>query len=271
MTEPFSTLLVDDEAPARRTLRLLAQRDPAVRIVGECRSGTEALAAMRTLPVELVFLDINMPGLDGFGALAAAAGVCDPAVIVASAYTEHAVRAFDVKAIDYLVKPFADERFRVAVERAKAHLLLRRLARQMGEMLGGDPLARAPAATTATGTAAGAQRLERLERLVVKRGGKMWSLPVEEIRWIEAQDYYVEVHAEGQAHLLRLSLRELEDRLDPRLFVRIHRSTMVNVRHVKELEPLFHGEYLVRLHDGTPLKLSRSFKGHLDRLLGTGP
>jgi two-component system LytT family response regulator len=165
------------------------------------------------------------------------------------------VRAFDVQAVDYLLKPFGDARFHSALERAKAHLRVRRLARQMADALG------APAEPPPPSRC--------VERLVVRDAGRLWSLPVEDIAWIEAQDYYAQVHAAGRAHLLRMSLSRLLARLDPRSFVRIHRSTIVNVLHVKELEPLFHGEYLVRLRDGTGLKLSRTFKDQLDRVLGT--
>jgi two-component system, LytTR family, response regulator len=257
---PISVLIVDDEPLARRTVRLLAERDPAVRIVGECANGTDAVGALQRLPVDLVFLDIQMPGLDGFAALARAGDAQAPAVVVVTAFAEHAVRAFDVQAVDYLLKPFDDRRFQRALDRAKAHLRVRRLARQMAEAVGAAEPAGAPASASGS----------YLERVVLKNAGRLSSLPVDDIDWIEAQDYYAELHAAGREHLVRMSLRELEARLDPRRFVRIHRSTIVNVRRVGELEPLFHGEYLVRLRDGTRLKLSRSFKDRLDRLLGAG-
>ncbi|HEX2573948.1 MAG TPA: LytTR family DNA-binding domain-containing protein [Polyangia bacterium] len=259
----LSVLIVDDEALARQGIRMLAERDPEVRVVGECASGTAAVTALKRQPVDLVFLDIQMPGLDGFAALAQAAEAQPaPAVIFVTAFADHAVRAFEVQAVDYLLKPFDDERFRRALERAKAHLRVRRLARQIAEAVGVTHEAAPPAPPVAEPEPA------YLERLVIKRGGRLSSLPVEDIDWIEAQDYYAEVHAMGRTDLVRMSLRELQARLDPRQFVRIHRSTIVNVRRVKELEPLFHGEYEVRLYDGTQLKLSRTFKDQLDRLLG---
>jgi two-component system LytT family response regulator len=270
---PIDALIVDDETLARRTVRLLAERDPEVRIVGECASGPDAVAALEQQRIDLVFLDIQMPGLDGFAALARACAARPPAVIVVTAFAEHAVRAFDVDAVDYLLKPFDDQRFARALERAKAHLRVRQLARQMAEVLGAaaapaPPAPRPPSSPSATSLASPGDN-GYLERVIIKHSGRLSSLRVEEIDWIEAQDYYAELHAAGREHLVRMSLRTLETRLDPKRFVRIHRSTIVNVQRVKELAPLFHGEYEVRLVDDTRLKMSRTFKDQLERLLGS--
>lgn len=233
----LGVLVVDDEPLARQTLRLLLDRDPEVEVVGECDSGDAALDVIAREDVSLLFLDVHMPGLDGLSALARMDA--PPTTVLVTAFAEHAVTAFDLEVADYLLKPFDDARFARALDRAKRHALARR-----------------PAPARA------------LERLVIKHGSRIASLPVDEIDWIEAQDYYAEVHAGGRSYLVRQSLHKLAASLDPARFVRIHRKTIVNVRRVKELEPMFHGEHVVFLHDGTRLKLSRTFKDQVARLLG---
>jgi two-component system LytT family response regulator len=163
--------------------------------------------------------------------------------VVVSAFADHALTAFDLDIVDYVLKPFDDHRFLRAVERAKRH------ARAVA-----PPVEAPPAAA--------------LERLVIRNGGRISTLAIDDIDWIEAQDYYVEVHAGGRTYLVRHSLHKLAAALDPARFVRIHRKTIVNIQRVKELEAMCHGEYVVFLHDGTQLKLSRTFKRHLGRLLG---
>ena len=231
-------LIVDDEPLARDTVRRLLARDPEVRVIGEHGSGDAALETLAQHEVALLFLDIRMPGLDGLATLARL-GV-RPATVLVTALPQHAIDAFDLDVADYLLKPFDDARFARALDRAKAR------ARQ----------APRPAAP--------------LERLVIREGGRIAALAVDDIDWIEAQDYYAEVHAGGKSYLVRQPLHKLAASLDPVRFVRIHRKTIVNVRRVKELEPVFHGEHVVFLHDGTRLKLSRTFKDQVDRLLGIG-
>jgi two-component system LytT family response regulator len=237
----LGALIVDDEPLARETLRILLGRDPEVELVGECDSGLAALDTIAREDVALLFLDVHMPGLDGLSALARMDA--PPATVLVTAFAEHAVTAFDLDVADYLLKPFDDTRFARALDRAKRHARARRLA---------------------------ARPAPPLDRLVIKHGTRIASLPVDEIDWIEAQDYYAEVHAGGRSYLVRQSLHKLAASLDPARFVRIHRKTIVNVRRVKELEPMFHGEHVVYLHDGTQLKLSRTFKDQVARLLGIG-
>jgi len=244
----LSALIVDDEPLARQVIRLSLARDCEVRIVAECGNGHDALALIEREDIELLFLDIRMPGLGGLEALGRLAA--PPATVLISAFPDHALNAFDLDVVDYVLKPFDDERFHRAVERAKRHARARR-----GDDT--DGLARAEPATGAP-----------LERLVIRNGSRIATLASDDIDWIEAQDYYAEVHAGGRTYLVRQSLHKLAAALDPNRFVRIHRKTIVNVRRVKELEPLFHGEYVVFLHDGTRLKLSRTFKSHVGRLLG---
>lgn len=265
MTEPpappIRALIVDDEPLARSTLRILLAADPEIFIAGEAGSGREAAAAIRREPPDLLFLDVQMPGMDGFGVLAEVDASRIGAIVFVTAFDTHAVRAFEVNALDYLLKPFDDERFHRALERAKAQIRRGRteeLARKLVAVLGKGP----PSSTPQPQPAA------HLQRIALKSSQRVSFLPVAEIDWIEAEDYYVEIHASGQSHLLRESMRDLEAQLDPAKFFRIHRSAIVNVTRIKEVRPLSHGEGLVVLHDGTELKVSRSRKEQLFALLG---
>jgi two-component system, LytTR family, response regulator len=280
----LSALIVDDEPLARRAIRMSLDRDRDVGFVAECSNGREALEVLESEDIELLFLDVRMPGLDGLEALGRLAA--PPATVLVTAFADHAVTAFDLDVVDYVLKPFDDERFARAVERAKRHARARR-ARERAEAAGVDPGQTGqlghPGATgptsehdpprAARGTEpppvdAAPPPTPPLERLVIRNGSRIATLAIDDIDWIEAQDYYAEVHAGGRTYLVRQPLRKLAVSLDPSRFVRIHRKTIVNIRRVKELEPMFHGEYVVYLHDGTRLKLSRTFKSHLGRLLG---
>lgn len=251
------TVIADDEAPARRTLRLLLGGDPEIEIVAECASGDETLAAVRGQHPDLVFLDVQMPGATGFEVLEALRGETSPRVVFATAHGEHALRAFDVAAVDYLLKPFDDDRFARSLDRAKEAVRERQaleLAHRLGALVGRpDP-------------PAGSDRL--LERIAVRDRGTVHLVPVEEIDWIGAQDYYAELHAGPHSYLVREALRSLERRLDPRCFARIHRGAIVNVKRVRTLEPETHGEWTVILRDGQRLRLSRRHRDSLGALLG---
>ena len=237
-------LVVDDEPLARRTLCALLERERDVELLGECADGLSATEAVRSRRPDLLFLDVQMPELDGFGVLEAVRDVGVPAVVFVTAFGEHAVRAFDEEATDYLVKPFDDDRFGRALERARARVEAAR--RESPEQ--GPP--------------------RWLERFAVECAGRISIIPVDSVQWIEAQDYYVQIHAGGKEHLLRESLRNLETRLDPRRFARVHRSAIVNVGCVKQLRRRTHGEYALLLEDGTELKLSRTHRDQLQLLLG---
>jgi len=224
--------IADDEVLARRMLRALLAAEPDIELVGECRDGHELVTLLREQTPELLFLDVQMPGLDGFGALARTSHV--PVTIFVTAHEQHAVRAFDVEAADYLLKPFDDERFARAVQRARVHVERRR----------------------ATG-----------DRIAVRDGKGVELVDPEAIDWITALDYYAELHVAGRSLLLREPLQDLETRLDPARFVRIHRSTIVNASRVRRLERLVHGDYEVVLADGTRLRMSRARRKALERLL----
>lgn len=265
--EPIRVLLVEPERATRQGLGLLLAEDPEVELVGVCASGPEALRFLRQHSIDVVFLDVEMSGMDGFQVLREAGSERTGAIIFVSAATTHALKAFEVHALDYLLKPIDDERFTQVLARAKDHVRSERiqvLARQLVGLLGMTPGAALATPSLVPPPCAP----HHLERLVPKEVGRVAFLPVGEVDWVEAEDYYVQVHAGGRTHLLRQSLRKLEARLDPHQFVRIHRSTIVNVHRVREMRPLFHGEYQVILRDGTCLKLSRSYRQRVDVLLG---
>ncbi len=250
--QPIRTLIVDDEPAAREGLRHLLAGDREVVLAGVCANGREAAAAIAAGAPDLVFLDVQMPELDGFGVLRRLDRASLPAVVFVTAHEQYALRAFEVHAVDYLLKPFSDERFREALERAKLQVRQGRLSELSWKLLaliqGYAP--EQPAVPV--------RRIgpKYLERLVIKSGGRVTLLRVAEIEWIK------------QWHLLRETMKRLEAQLDPARFVRIHRSTIVNLERVKELQPFFRGEYVVVLHDGTTLKLSRGYREHLEAKLG---
>jgi len=251
-------MIVDDEPPARRNLRALLKRDPEIELVRECGNGRDAVAAIRSLAPDLVFLDVQMPELDGFAVLDRLAGQPLPVIIFVTAYDQYALKAFEVSALDYLLKPFSDERFGKALEQAK-RLLAQQDASELGRKLLQVMGARDPNAPRYPA------------RLMVKTTGRVIFVRTDEIDWIEAYDNYVRLHTGGKAHLLRQTMNELEASLNPDQFARIHRSTIVNLDRIRELHPHFNGESIVILRDGTELKLSRSRKDRLEQRLGSGP
>jgi two-component system LytT family response regulator len=256
------TIIVDDEPLGRSRLASLLQEEDDIEIVAQCGDGAEALAAIGELDPDLLFLDVQIPELTGFEVLAALDRADPPVVIFVTAHDEFALRAFDVHALDYLLKPFDDERFQQALARARSHLgnqdavdVRRRLMDFFGETNG----------MTSNGHTADRERL--LTRIVVKEGDRILFLKVDDIDWIEAADYYARIHARGATYVIRETLANLEQHLDPERFVRIHRSTIVNLDRVQEMQPWFHGAFVVFLVDGTELRLSRSRREHLQSRL----
>jgi two-component system LytT family response regulator len=244
-------VIADDEPLARERVRGFLAAFPQVEVVRECGDGIEASAALRELRPDLVFLDVQMPGLDGFGVLQAVEDEAAPAVIFVTAHDRYALRAFDVHAADYLLKPFTRARFGQAVERVLARGADARAvaARQVAELL--DHL-RAGSAE---------------DRIAIRTDRGVQFVRAAEIDWVEAEGNYVRLHAAGQSHLLREPLHRMQARLDPRRFVRVHRSAVVNLDRVRRLEPWFHGEFEVVLEDGTRLRSSRTFSGRLRELI----
>ncbi len=244
-------LIVDDEPLARTAIRNMLRRHSDVKIAAECESGAEAIAAIASAAPDLVFLDVQMPEVDGFGVLAAIQRERMPRVIFVTAYDQYAVHAFDVHALDYLLKPFDRERFDAALERARR------------ELTAPDWSGRVLALLRET-------RGEYLQRLIIRGQGRVFFLAAAEIDWIEAQGNYVNLHSGGRKHLFREALGSLETKLDPRMFRRIHRSTIANVERIRELRPGFHGDFDVVLRDGTELRLSHRYRANLEKnFLGT--
>lgn len=249
-------LIVDDEPIARVGLRRELARDPEVEVVGECTNGRDAAAFIRDHTPDLVFLDLQMPELDGFGVVEEVGVERMPTVVFVTAFDEFALKAFELHALDYVLKPFNGERFQKALRRAKE---------QIRQAHFGDTNQRLLALIE---DARGARRQENyLERIVVKAGGRIFFLSVEEIDWVEAADNYVRLHAGRESHLVQGTMGKLEGKLDPKLFLRIHRSTIINITRIKELQPLFHGEYAIRLTSGKELTSSRTYRDKLQRLL----
>ncbi len=247
-------IIVDDEQLGRQKILEMLKNDHSVEVIAECTNGRDAVEAIRSKLPDLLFLDIQMPGLDGFGVLEALDQHHLPAVIFVTAYDQYAVQAFEVHALDYLLKPFDKERFHSALQRAKSYI---------EQQKQGDARERVLALLEGLRAAR-----RQASRLVVKSGGRVFFLKTEEIDWIEAAGNYVRLHVGNETHLLRETMSAIEKKLDPNQFIRIHRSTFVNMEKIKELQPWFHGEYVVILRDGTQLTMSRSYRNHLPELLG---
>jgi two-component system LytT family response regulator len=260
--QPLRTLLVDDEPLARRGLRLRLAEHADIEIVGECGDGLSAQAAIRELAPDLVFLDVQMPGLDGFGVLAGLAVEQLPPVVFVTAFDHYALRAFEASAVDYLLKPVEAERLQSALQRVREQ---RRQSAEAGHcahllsLLGGLT-GRRDLRLDEVLEAGSAQDLQQRTRLSIRDGGRTLLLPMAQIRWIDAAGDYMCIHTDDETHVLRATLRELEERLDPRLFARVHRSTIVNRERVVEMRPHANGEAFLVLDCGQELKLSRSYR-----------
>ncbi|HET7553809.1 MAG TPA: LytTR family DNA-binding domain-containing protein [Gemmatimonadaceae bacterium] len=275
--ETIRVLVVDDEPAARRGVRSVLDGWSADVVVEECRNGGEAVRAIPTFDPHVVLLDVQMPGLDGFDVIREVGADRMPAVVFVTAYDEHALRAFDVAAVDYVVKPFTDERLRQAMDRALKRRSERRaveVQRQLlallegaGHRAGGEssPTAGEP---TPFRTQASAEAPAYLTRLLVSVGTRSEVVPVSTVSWIRADDYYASVFAGGTAYVIRESLAELERRLDPREFMRVHRSAIVRLGMVRSLERPANGRYSVVLRDGTRVPVSRSRYTVVARTLG---
>jgi two-component system LytT family response regulator len=234
----ITAIIVDDEPLARSNLSILLRLDPTIQIVAECGSGIEAPAMVRDLKPDLLFLDVQMPECDGFDVLELLGNDVPPAVVFVTAYDQYALRAFEAGALDYLLKPFDNARFDLALKRARQKIAHNKTLPR------------------------------RLERIAIKNAGQVSFLKISEIDWIEAADYYACLHVAQRTHMLRRSISELEQDLDPAIFCRIHRSTIVNLDRVRGLTLSEDGEYEVLLENNAKLRLSRSYRKQLQSRLG---
>jgi two-component system, LytTR family, response regulator len=241
-TAKVRTVIVDDEPLARSNLLVLLGSDPEIEVVAQCGSGGEAVEAIRRLQPDLLFLDVQMPECDGFDVLEMLGKDLPRATIFVTAYDQYALRAFEAGALDYLLKPFDNARFELALNRAKQRIR----------------------------TVENRQPLHppRLDRIVVKSAGEVCFLKTSDIEWIEAADYYACLHVGAKTHLLRRSMAELEQDLDPNMFCRVHRSSIVNLERVQGLKLAEDGEYEIILENGTRVRLSRRYRKHLETRLG---
>lgn len=264
-------LIVDDEPLARAGVETMLAADPEVEVVGLCADGQSALAAIRAQKPDLLFLDVQMPKRDGFEVLAELKAAERPRVIFVTAYDQYAIRAFDYYAVDYLLKPFQDARFVAALARAKGELqraatddLGRRVDQLLGEVtsLTRDLRPAVPETRPAA---------ERPEPFVVKAGGDLHFLKKHEIVWIEAQGDFVKVQTTGSSRLVRETLQDIQLKLDAAEFIRIHRSYVVNIAHVRQVTPALYGDHTVLMSDGSKLRLSRNYRGKLKALIARRP
>jgi two-component system LytT family response regulator len=262
-------LVVDDEAFARQRLRRLLTEQPDVEVVGEAANGREAIALITQHDPDVVLLDVQMPRIDGFGVLRALDGPA-PLVIFVTAFDEHAVAAFNVHAFDYILKPVDPARFADAIARARAQIEQSTIAERHAKLvafLDASPGAAPREASGAAAEPAAASGRAPLDRLLVKEEGKMYFVPVGEIDWIEAFGNYARLHTGPRTHLIRETMSTLERALDVRRFARIHRSTIVNLDRIRQMDLWGSGDYMVRLSDGTQLKLSRWYRDRLEARL----
>jgi two-component system LytT family response regulator len=252
-TRKLSVVIADDEPLARERVLSLLAAEPDIEVVAQCRDGEEAVRAIAERRPDLVLLDVEMPRMDGFDVINAVGAERMPPLIFVTAYDQHAIRAFEVRALDYLLKPFDRERFAGALRRARGQIdaqatgdLGRRLVAMMKDLEREAP---------------------RSDRIVVKSGGRLFFLRADEIDWIEAAGNYVRLHVAAQTHLLRETMNAIEARLDPERFFRIHLSRIVNVERIQEMQPWLNGEYSLVLKTGARLTISRGYREKLQEKL----
>ena len=265
-------VVVDDEPLARRRIvRLLADRE-GFEVAGEFGSGRKAALAIPEIEPDLLFLDVQMPEMGGFEVLEALSRSRPPVVIFVTAYDDFAVRAFEVHALDYIMKPFDDDRFEAALVHARAQLRMESgdtlRQRLNGVVRALQGMSGPPPAPPVSGEPVTVSGNRWIERLVVRSQDRAWFVRVADIEWVEAADYNVRIHTSGRTYTTRETLSGLAEQLDPRRFVRVHRSTIVNIDQVREVQPYFHGAYILVLQDGTEIRLSRARRQAFEEALG---
>jgi two-component system, LytTR family, response regulator len=257
ITPAIRTIIADDEHLARQKLRLLLGSEPGVQVVAECQNGEETVDAVRQHKPDLLLIDIRMPDMDGFEVLGKIVADEMPSIVFTTAYDQFAIRAFDARALDYLLKPFEQERLHEAIERTRAELLKSHNLNLTSRILN----------LVTKGESRSESRLVD-DRMVIRAGGKVVFIDVKEIDWIEAAANYVKLNVGRESYLLREGIGSISERLDPDRFVRIHRSVLVNVSKIKELQPCDSGEYIAVLKNGKELSCSRGYRAQLQRVIG---
>lgn len=258
------TLIVEDESVARQTIRLLLENDPEILVVGECATGGAAVQCIRRESPDLLFLDVQMPGLNGFDVLKSIDQHSLPAVIFTTAFDQYAVKAFEVHALDYLLKPFDDERFHSALAHAKRTILEEKVGEVSQQLL--DLLERFSPGGRPAVQSADSHRY--LSRFMIRSGGRVTIVDVGDVEWIQAEGNYISVHAGSKSHLLRKKISSLEEQLDPSRFARIHRSTIIRTDLIKSMKPLFNGDHSITMVDGREFTMSRTYRDSVLRALG---
>jgi two-component system LytT family response regulator len=270
MESRIRTIVVDDEPLARRGLELRLAAFSDIEIIAQCANGREAVAAVATHSPDLMFLDIEMPGIDGFEVLRRISQTSMPMVVFVTAFDRYAIEAFDAHALDYLLKPLADERLDRAVAHVRDQFAQRRSVRHREQLVALLASVTGEAQLDAEEwLARGKDGIARRwpEVVPIRLGRETVRLRVEEIDWIDAAGDYMCVHAEGRTHIVRATMKQFEERLNPKDFQRVHRSTIVNIRRIRRLKPHTNGEYFLTLEGGHELKLSRSYRDRLERIL----
>lgn len=271
MNRKIRALIVDDESLAREALLVMLSDDPEMEVIAECRNGKEAVSAIRGQSPDVVFLDIQMPEMDGFQVIEEVGAMQMPVTIFVTAYDKHALRAFEAHALDYLLKPFDYDRFNTALQRAKAFVRQQKLG-EISESLfamlqdmrlkTGESLSEADTKKTDKTT-----HKAPIDRVVIKSSGRIYFLKTEEIDWVEGAGDNLTLHSGSQTHLIRETMGNFHAKLDSQKFLRIHRSTIVNVERIKDIRPLFKGDYVITLTSGIRLKASRGYRHELQALL----
>lgn len=256
--KPIRVAIADDEPLARERVRSMLEGRDRYTIVAECHDGVETVAALAEHDIDLLFLDVQMPGLDGFQILESADTTRLPIIVFVTAFNDYALRAFNVSALDYLLKPFDRGRFEQTLARVEERLAGKQqteISSELREFLHTLSTAAPPA---------------HVARFPVRANGEIYFVRVDDVDWIDAEGNYVALHAAGRRHLVRDTIKSLENRLDPAKFVRVHRSAIINVDRLRKLQPYFHGEYVITLQDGTTLTSSRTYSDRLRALLEQG-
>ncbi len=271
LNRKIRALIVDDESLAREALLVMLGDDPEMEVIAECRNGREAVTVIREQSPDVVFLDIQMPEMDGFQVVEEIGVKQMPVTVFVTAYDKHALRAFEAHALDYLLKPFDYDRFESALQRAKTFVRQQKLgeiSESLFDMLQDMKLRTGESPSdTDNRKPVNALQKEPIDRVVIKSGGRIYFLKIDEIDWIEGAGDYLSLHSGSQTHLIRETMGNFHAKLDSQKFLRIHRSTIVNFERIKDIQPLFKGEYVITLTSGKRLKSSRGYRHELQPLL----